>query len=81
MQEVGATDDAKAYIFQLDLLGHLPGFFVITFFTAAAAGGFGAVTDPLRPDAPAGLPWTVGLSLSSSASRWARKSPTPTSSA
>jgi ABC-2 type transport system permease protein len=30
-------------VFKLDLLSHLPGFFIITFFTAAAAGGFGLV--------------------------------------
>jgi ABC-2 type transport system permease protein len=30
-------------VFQLDLLPHLPGFFVMTFFTAAAAAGFGLV--------------------------------------
>ena len=29
--------------FRLDLLSHLPGFFVMTFFTAAAAAGFGLV--------------------------------------
>ncbi len=29
--------------FRLDLLPHLPGFFVMTFFTAAAAAGFGLV--------------------------------------
>jgi linearmycin/streptolysin S transport system permease protein len=30
-------------VFKLDLLGHLPGFFTMTFFTAAAAAGFGLV--------------------------------------
>ncbi len=30
-------------VFQLDLLPHLPGFFVMTFFTAGAAAGFGLV--------------------------------------
>ncbi len=30
-------------VFKLDLLSHLPGFFVMTFFTAAAAAGFGLV--------------------------------------
>jgi ABC-2 type transport system permease protein len=30
-------------VFGLDLLHHLPGFFVMTIFTAAAAGGFGLV--------------------------------------
>jgi ABC-2 type transport system permease protein len=29
--------------FKLDLMHHLPGFFIITFFTAAAAAGFGLV--------------------------------------
>src|SRR6185436_7716904 len=29
--------------FKLDLMNHLPGFFIMTFFTAAAAGGFGLV--------------------------------------
>ncbi|MBI1796168.1 MAG: ABC transporter permease [Candidatus Eisenbacteria bacterium] len=30
-------------VFQLDLMHHLPGFFIMTFFTAAAAAGFGLV--------------------------------------
>lgn len=30
-------------VFKLDLMSHLPGFFVMTFFTAAAAAGFGLV--------------------------------------
>ena len=30
-------------VFKLDLMHHLPGFFVMTFFTAAAAAGFGLV--------------------------------------
>ena len=30
-------------VFRLDLLHHLPGYFVMTFFTAAAAAGFGLV--------------------------------------
>jgi ABC-2 type transport system permease protein len=30
-------------VFKLDLMSHLPGFFIITFFTAAAAAGFGLV--------------------------------------
>ena len=32
-----------AFAFHLDLLGHLPGFVVMTVFTAAAAAGFGLV--------------------------------------
>lgn len=31
------------FVFKLDLMSHLPGFFIMTFFTAAAAGGFGLV--------------------------------------
>lgn len=31
------------FVFQLDLLPHLPGFFVMTFLTAGAAAGFGLV--------------------------------------
>ena len=31
------------FVFKLDLMSHLPGFFIITFFTASAAAGFGLV--------------------------------------